>query len=65
MRNELRILIEHLEKLQESMEDIRGMQNRIDKLEKFVDYLKGMMAVGVVIAAAYGYMLFEVIKKVL
>ena len=65
MKHELKILIEHLEKLQESMEDIKGMQNRIDKLEKFVDYLKGMMEVGVIVAAAYGYMLFEVIKKVL
>lgn len=65
MKHELRILIEHLEKLQESMENFKEIQNRVDRLEKFIDYLKGMMAVGVVIAATYGYMLFEVIKKVL
>lgn len=47
------------------MENFKEIQNRVDRLEKFIDYLKGMMAVGVIVAAAYGYMLFEVIKKVL
>ena len=65
MRNELKILIDHLEKLQDSMESIKEMNGRIHQLEKFNSYLKGMMVVGTVIAASYGYMLWEIIKKVL
>lgn len=65
MKHELKVLIEQLEKLNESMETIKEMEKRIDKIEDFVSYLKGMMVVGTVIAAAYGYMLFEIIKKVL
>ena len=65
MKHELKVLIEQLEKLNESMDIIKDIESRIGEVEKFISYLKGMMVVGAVIAAAYGYMLFEVIKKVL
>lgn len=65
MKHELKVLIEQLEKLNESMDIIKDIEARIGEVEKFISYLKGMMVVGAVIAAAYGYMLFEVIKKVL
>jgi predicted YcjX-like family ATPase len=65
MKHELKVLIDQLEKLNESMDVIKDMESRIGEIEKFINYLKGMMVVGAVIAASYGYMLFEIIKKVL
>lgn len=65
MKNELRILIEHLEKLQKSLENMQETQKRVDNLEKFRDYLKGAMAVGAMVVATYGYILYELVKKIL